>query len=204
MDDETRLLVAQQLLDERDRRVIERVEVRIKLALLAEQDRALASKLSDIRSAGRVFGQAIAVPIDLKDYESMEAIHAAMAKLRNNRPWEPGKSTPNLKPPDDAQGAHQEDPEGTRIKDRLLERLKLLTSNGSKAADLRNYLETTFGTKTHEKTVGMTLYRLSQDGLVRRDGRTWFFVPPKAETKNPGGSAPGSIEARSERKEGVT
>jgi hypothetical protein len=39
----------------------------------------------------------------------------------------------------------------------------------------------------------MTLYRLSQADppLARRAGITWFFVPPEAEKKNPGGDAPG-------------
>jgi hypothetical protein len=41
----------------------------------------------------------------------------------------------------------------------------------------------------------MTLYRLLQGGLVRRQGHTWFLVPQNtAETKNPGGETPGLIE----------
>jgi len=50
-------------------------------------------------------------------------------------------------------------------------------------------------TRSYSPPIGMTLYRLSQDGLVRREGRTWFFVPSQAaETKNPGGDTPGLIE----------
>ena len=44
----------------------------------------------------------------------------------------------------------------------------------------------------HDKTVGMTLYRLSKDGLARRDGRTWFYVAPKEETENPGDGGAGA------------
>ena len=52
----------------------------------------------------------------------------------------------------------------------------------------------TYRGEIHEKTVGMTLYRLLQDKLVRREGHTWFLVPqPIAETKNPGGETPGQI-----------
>jgi hypothetical protein len=41
----------------------------------------------------------------------------------------------------------------------------------------------------------MTLYRLSKDNLVRRDGRIWFYVPSvEGETKNPGGGTPGLID----------
>lgn len=65
-------------------------------------------------------------------------------------------------------------------------------ADGSRAAVLRDYIEAKFGIVTHEKTVGMTLYRLLKEGLVRRDGHIWFFGAAKAETKNPGESPPGS------------
>ena len=47
----------------------------------------------------------------------------------------------------------------------------------------------------------MTLYRLSLDELVRRDGRTWFFVPQLEETKNPGADTPGPINSDVEERE---
>jgi hypothetical protein len=54
--------------------------------------------------------------------------------------------------------------------------------------------ERAFGETIHEKTVGMTLYRMSKDGLVTRDGHTWFITqPPKcSNVVNPGGDTPGS------------
>jgi hypothetical protein len=81
-----------------------------------------------------------------------------------------------------------------RVRDTVLERLKIAGDAGLKAKDIRDFYEATFGVKLHEKTIGMTLYRLSVDGLVRRDGRVWFYVPPEGETKNPGVVAPGSVE----------
>ncbi len=78
------------------------------------------------------------------------------------------------------------------IRDIVLEYLKAAKDAGIKAAEAREYVEALRHSKIHEKTVGMTLYRLSNDGLARREGRTWFFVPPKADTKNPGGETPGS------------
>lgn len=65
---------------------------------------------------------------------------------------------------------------------------------GAKAADIRKFIEQTYNQTVHEKTVGMTLYRLSKDGLARRDGHTWFSAKPEAETENPGVGAPGSKE----------
>lgn len=54
-------------------------------------------------------------------------------------------------------------------------------------------MERTFGEVLHEKTIGMTLFRLSQKGVARRDGHTWFYVQPPAETEKPGAPAPGRI-----------
>lgn len=45
------------------------------------------------------------------------------------------------------------------------------------AADIRRDLVSR-GYTIHEKTVGMTLYRWSLNGCVRRAGRDWYFVPP--------------------------
>jgi hypothetical protein len=75
----------------------------------------------------------------------------------------------------------------------VLDRLKEAGDSGSKATPIRQYLRDRYQLEVHEKTVGMSLYRLLKKGLVRRDGRIWFFVPQTAETKNPGTPAPGSL-----------
>jgi hypothetical protein len=77
----------------------------------------------------------------------------------------------------------------------VLERLSEAGSEGSKAAAIREFYERSFGKTIHEKTVGMTLYRLQGEGLVRREGHIWFSVPSKAETENPGGETPGPINS---------
>lgn len=47
----------------------------------------------------------------------------------------------------------------------------------------------------HYKTIGMTLYRLSKQGLMRRQGqKDWFFVPPEERKKSSGVGAPESAE----------
>jgi hypothetical protein len=71
-----------------------------------------------------------------------------------------------------------------RVRDAVLERLRLAGDKGLKAADLRQYYENAFSAKLHEKTVGMTLYRLSKEQLVRRDGRTWYYVAPVGGAQN--------------------
>lgn len=63
--------------------------------------------------------------------------------------------------------------------------------HGLKAALIREHAERKFGMVLHEKTVGMTLYRLSKENLVHRDGHTWFFGPSPTEPRNPGADTPG-------------
>jgi len=46
---------------------------------------------------------------------------------------------------------------------------------GAKARDIRVHLKDK-GITMHEKTVGMTLYRLSKENLARRDGRAWYPI----------------------------
>jgi hypothetical protein len=77
------------------------------------------------------------------------------------------------------------------VREVILERLEVAGKSGSKASAIREFYERTFGRPIHEKTIGMTLYRLQLDGLVRHEGHTWFLAPPKAETGNPGGETPG-------------
>ena len=84
--------------------------------------------------------------------------------------------------------------EAPTVRDGILAILETIAPRGQKANELRTFLESTYGMKLHEKTVGMTLYRLSRERAVRREGRIWFFVPSKAETKNPGGETPGLLE----------
>lgn len=82
-----------------------------------------------------------------------------------------------------------------KISDAVLECLIIAGEKGAKVGEVKSYLSLMYGIETHEKTPGMTLYRLSQQKppLARREGRTWFFVPPPVvESKNPGAGTPGS------------
>jgi hypothetical protein len=92
----------------------------------------------------------------------------------------------------DAEPVGNETPVSATIRDLVLRHLSDAKDKGTKAAEIRRLVEAQRQETLHEKTIGMTLYRLSRDGLARRDGRTWFFVPPKAEAKNPGDGTPGS------------
>jgi len=77
------------------------------------------------------------------------------------------------------------------IKQIVLARLSAAGASGTKIAPIKEFISK-LGVEMHDKTVGMTLYRLSKDGLARRDGRTWFYVAPKEETENPGAGGAGA------------
>jgi hypothetical protein len=65
-----------------------------------------------------------------------------------------------------------------KISDAILELLTSKWPTGVKVADVKSFLKNTYNIETHEKTPGMTLYRLSQQSppLVRRDKRVWFLA----------------------------
>lgn len=89
-------------------------------------------------------------------------------------------------------------PETSRkVRDLVIDRLRVAGDAGTRASAIRKFIESTLGVTIHPKTAGMTLWRLSKEEppLARREGQTWFFVPAKAGTENPGVSPPGSINS---------
>lgn len=62
------------------------------------------------------------------------------------------------------------------IKDHVIETAQEAYPHPIRASALRHQLAT-MGIATHDKTIGMTMYRLLRDGTLRRDGRDWFYVP---------------------------
>lgn len=89
-------------------------------------------------------------------------------------------------------------PKAPRIRDVVLDLLRAAGDRGEKALTITRYIETTYSMKLHSKTVGMTLYRLSQENAVHRQGQRWFFGPREdgsslVEPENPGADTPGPI-----------
>jgi hypothetical protein len=87
------------------------------------------------------------------------------------------------------------------IKDRVLDAARLAFPNPVRSSTLREQFQSA-GIETHEKTIGMTLYRLLQQGLLHREKRDWYFVPQaldknvlaESEQENPG-DQPGLLAA---------
>ena len=65
------------------------------------------------------------------------------------------------------------------IKLSILELAAASHPNPVRASTLKAQMESIRGEKLHDKTIGMTLYRLSKEGLMKRIGWDWFYVPPK-------------------------
>ena len=63
------------------------------------------------------------------------------------------------------------------VREFILDEAKKAHPNPVRAGLIQKALEAERGEKVHYKTVGMTLYRLSIDGLMKRNKYDWFFVP---------------------------
>jgi hypothetical protein len=105
-------------------------------------------------------------------------------------PW--GPNTPKVETPEPKTPAA----EMPRISDIILSRLAAAGGKGDKAANIRKFIADEYSTEIHEKTVGMTLYRLLKREEVRRTGHTWFIAP---KAMNPGAATPGLTQSQEER-----
>jgi hypothetical protein len=69
-------------------------------------------------------------------------------------------------------------PSTPTIGDAILNYLRSLDRAGANVGQIKKYLVSAYGIETHEKTPGMTLYRLLKQKKVRRVGRMWFYATP--------------------------
>jgi hypothetical protein len=166
--------------DKRDALVIARSELLEQRADILSRLRRVESEIADCRATARLFQLDIEFPPDEQEAQAAAPEAADRQAKQLIERVDPLQERPTAR--------------RQTLRDILLEQLKLAGETGSKAAPLREFFERTTGQIIHEKTVGMTLYRLLKDGLVHRTGHTWFFGPPPAaagvEMENPGASSP--------------
>ena len=187
--------MAATVLDQKARDLIsEREDLRQKLLALIERDEEIGRVVDDCVAGARALGFQIELPglprpekerLLLSNYTNYRAQlrHALRTFLEAQKVRLASASA------DDG----PEDASMPRISDIVLERLTAAGLDGAKSADIREFIETEYKKEIHEKTVGMTLYRLQVQGKVRRDGHVWFLVS-NPEPKNPGVAAPGSLQ----------
>lgn len=186
----------QLIVEKRDQLLRERVNIRMQRVALATRDRAIDRDLADCVAAARVFGYPLELPKDEGDSEQNPLFSTAIltgktlagSGLLFHGPHH--GATPQLPAAESKEAAA---PAMPKIRDIVLDRLQAAGYGGTKALPIRKYIEDTYHQDIHEKTVGMTLYRLSNDGKAHRRGRIWFFGPERAGTENPGGGSPGSV-----------
>lgn len=178
------------ILARRDALLAERATNRRHRAELAARDREIDRELADCQAAGRVFGVEVEVPRDEEEtrgfFQAWEEPNLTL-RLRSLR-GRVAALQDQMVTATAAAKAVATKAEMPRVSDIVLDRLKEAGDAGSKAAPIQAYIESTYSKKIHDKTVGMTLYRLQQEGRVRRQGHTWFIVP---ETVNPAGGTAG-------------
>lgn len=162
-----------------------RLQIKAERERLDQRDREVDRGLADVRATARLFNLDLQLP-SADDPGALRGSVGQSAIVHVSRPRLTVRETAHSEPL-----PLTEPPKRPPIRDIVLERVEEAGSEGTRAARIRRYIERVYGNDLHEKTVGMTLYRLKQDGLVRRDGQTWFFVPPQAETENPGAGTPG-------------
>lgn len=164
-----------------------------------ERSRINFIALRDLGAAGRVFDLDLEVPennarVSAQNFYLSPKARALRSKVKetvivdySDLAAKQGRMTS----PPPAVASEQAMP---RIRDVILERLKSAGSGGTRAAPIRQYIKEKYGRDIHEKTVGMTLYRLASDKLVHRIGITWFFGPEGPGMQDPGAPTPGSQE----------
>jgi hypothetical protein len=132
--------------------------------VVQEHQRALKAKINDCFAAARLF------EFDLvAEFQGAASGDPRQSTLRASAPI-----APTLFPVPPAPATRPL----ASVKTLVLEFVERAYPEAMRAADIRHDLEI-MGHAVHEKTVGMTLYRWSLGGCVRRDGRDWFFVPPE-------------------------
>jgi hypothetical protein len=199
LDDKARAAAAAIIVAKRDALMAERGELLEQRTGLIGRLRQVDQEIADCRSAARLFSLEIDLPPEDPADAQRETIIFQQNQMAVQRARQlataraAATETPTAPPPSSTTAPPQSftSPRPS-LRQILLDQLKLAGAPGSKAVPLREYFQSTYGLVIHEKTVGMTLYRLLKEGLVHRDGHTWFFGPASAETENPGGETPGS------------
>jgi hypothetical protein len=139
--------------------VMEKVErLTADRAKLKERWQANNAAWSDAVAAGRLFGVDVTLPSDI-ERPAPGGLPRYRLRLGQTSLFEPAA-----------------DGEGS-IREAVIDQLKKAGTEGAKAADIRREIEKKLGRKLHEKTIGMTLYRLSLKGQSKREGLTWIHVP---------------------------
>lgn len=230
LDSDLQKAAAERIFARRDLLLRERSSLRDQQLKISNRDREIERELAECQAASKFFGIVFDLLENdpeitelrdrirtyrsrAEDYRMRGNAAEAMSWLRRASDFEErlraisdqklaemGQQSFAIAPPEAGPEA-QLPAKQAKVKDIVLNRLREIAPNGDRSLPLRRYLEQVHSLHVHEKTVGMTLYRLSQEGLVHRQGQTWFYGPQAeqslpAEAENPGAGTPGqTLEA---------
>ncbi|WP_341914046.1 hypothetical protein [Ferrovibrio terrae] len=131
----------------------ELARVEKQIATMRERRSDVISQLRDAAAAARLFGVQLPANFSTASDDPPPAVAAAPA----------------------AQAASGQ-PKAT-VRELVLEMLAIAYPQPLRAKTINDRLAADHGLEMHEKTVGMTLYRLSQIHMSKRKGFDWYFVP---------------------------
>lgn len=140
-----------------------------KIAYLETRQRELAERAKGYADAGRQFGVDVIAELESQLHHEQEQQRQGSFEI-----IEGPQTSPPIQPPPER---------GPAVKDVILEIARQAFPQPVQAKEIRQELLNR-GISTHEKTAGMTCYRWSLDGLMRRSGRNWYFVPESERSKN--------------------
>lgn len=190
------------MLSERDKaavfallvRQVEAQEARASAQKVIEEKKEVIAaanlQLNNLRTAFSVFGFQMTGerPWDeVKDSIGSRLFHEAIAVGKGETPVDsPNHSTDEQEDDQEQDYESYEDTDQSNyspppnIREMVIERLKQAGNSGAKVADVKKFIAGQ-GIEMHDKTAGMTLYRLSKEGIARREGRTWFYLQPASD-----------------------
>jgi hypothetical protein len=142
--------------------------------------RSIERELEDCDAASRLFGQHESRE-DAEEFIDDGKPKVTPLRELGGAPSPLTQTVPSLKP---------------SFKEAAIEFLQKVYPRGLKATHIRALAQSHYGIGAHEKTAGMTLYRLKKEGLVRRNGLYWYFMAPERHpTEDIDAGARGAFES---------
>ena len=135
-------------------------EVRALIQNEMKRLRSIERELEDCDAASRLFGHHEAAD-GASEFTAGGQSKMTPPRQLGGTPSPLTQTVPSLKP---------------SFKEAAIEFLQKVYPRGLKATHIRALVQSHYGIAAHEKTAGMTLYRLKKEGLVRRNGFYWYSM----------------------------
>jgi hypothetical protein len=183
-----------EILRKRDALLLKRYRLQRLNAVIAEYMEGIDAELADCVAAGRAFGLSVPLPnwsnvLKTSLDEEMQRVEKIVGWGPWEQPFEEIEKDQELlcqlfEKLDEWQFRPRRSEPIPSLRRIVLERLQAAGQEGTTAADIRAHARAWVNVGFHQKTIGMTLYRLAKSGLARREGRIWRWVSDGAGTQD--------------------